>query len=713
MGVMTKEQVLKEYFGYENFRTGQEYLIKNILEGNDVIGVMPTGAGKSLCFQIPALLMEGLTIVVSPLISLMKDQVTALREVGVRAAFLNSSLSQSEYQTVLEEARSGAYKLLYVAPERLLTESFLRFSADKKISMVTVDEAHCMSQWGQDFRPSYVAIAEYIKRIKDKPVVSAFTATATEEVRADIGAILELRDPTVLVTGFNRENLSFSVSKPQKKLKTLLRFLEDRRDQVGIVYCSTRKNVEKVCGELLSKGYNATRYHAGLGDEERKENQERFIFDQVDIIVATNAFGMGIDKSNVSYVVHYNMPKNLESYYQEAGRAGRDGSPADCLLLYSGQDVRTNTFLIENGQSSDFKDYATEQMVKARDKERLKEMTFYCHTTDCLRAYILKYFGESAPNYCGNCSSCNSNFETIDITLEAKKIISCVYRVEERYGAKMIIDILRGSKNERLLRMGLDNLSTYNISTTGDKRLREIINFLVLSGYLEATTNEYPVLRIGPLAQKFLKNTEVLTMKLNREESFMEKKAPLEPIVKDLNSNLLIELKELRLSLAKKSGVPAFVVFTDSSLVDMCLKLPRTEEDFLNVSGVGQAKLLKYGQIFLEKIAIFKGDEPGEVEEPQLRVMNQNITVSLLADLLSSFLLQKGREKISAQKLNKWLMLKGMLVLEDKYKVPSELGLEHGIVRAEKIKATGERYPLAMYTPLAQEYIIGQIEEIS
>jgi ATP-dependent DNA helicase RecQ len=464
---MTTHTILKQYFGYDIFRPGQEELINDILAGKDVLGVMPTGAGKSLCFQVPALIMEGLTLIVSPLISLMKDQVNALNQSGAAAAYINSSLNEKQIHKALQNACNNLYKLIYVAPERLESYDFLDFARSANISMLTIDEAHCISQWGHDFRPSYSKIPEFIAKLQNRPVISAFTATATPHVRDDVINLLQLKEPTVLGTGFDRPNLYFEVKKPKDKFSELITFLQDKKEQSGIIYCSTRAAVEEVCDGLKQKGYNASRYHAGLSDLERHDNQDDFIYDRVQIMVATNAFGMGIDKSNVAFVLHYNMPKDMESYYQEAGRAGRDGSPADCVLLYSGQDVRTSLWLIENAREYERFDKPegeiSREQILERDRARLREMTFYCSTYDCLRGYILKYFGETPPPYCGRCENCNTNFEATDVTVDAQKILSCVVRMRERYGVNLIIDTLRGSKNERILRLGLDRLSTYGI----------------------------------------------------------------------------------------------------------------------------------------------------------------------------------------------------------------------------------------------------------
>ncbi|MFZ3131238.1 MAG: DNA helicase RecQ, partial [Desulfosporosinus sp.] len=491
---MDKQIILKKYFGHTQFRSGQSELIDSILAGKDVLSIMPTGAGKSICYQVPALMFEGITLVISPLISLMKDQVNALVQSGVRAAYLNSSLTAGQYTEVFRRALNGQYEIIYIAPERLAVDEFIRFAEQTKIAMVTIDEAHCVSQWGQDFRPDYLKIVEFIERLSYRPVVGAFTATATKEVREDIAYILRLKDPLVVATGFDRKNLYFGVQKPQNKFSALLQILKQNKEKSGIIYCSTRKTVETVCADLKRNGFPATRYHAGLSDMERNTNQDDFLYDRQPLMVATNAFGMGIDKSNVSFVVHYNMPKNLESYYQEAGRAGRDGEPAQCILLYSGQDVRTNQFLIDNSEANPDLPTEMREEVRKRDRERLKLMTFYCTTSDCLRQYILKYFGESSANYCGNCSNCNTNFETVDITVEAQKIISCVYRVAQQhrsFGKTMISDILHGSKNEKIQRFKLDALSTYGImSGIPVHRIRSILDFLLENGFLVLTDDE-------------------------------------------------------------------------------------------------------------------------------------------------------------------------------------------------------------------------------
>lgn len=600
-----KLSVLKEYFGHDSFREGQDRITDSLLGGRDVLGIMPTGAGKSICYQVPALMFDGITIVVSPLISLMKDQVSALVQSGVAAAYINSSLTHAQYLKVLQNTESGKYKIIYVAPERLCAPAFLGICRNLNISMVAVDEAHCISQWGQDFRPSYLKIPDFIDALNSRPVVGAFTATATGAVRDDIKTLLRLVSPLVVTTGFDRPNLFFSVMQPKNKSIELMKLIKERKNESGIVYCSTRKAVEEVCELLQKNGFAATRYHAGLDENERRRNQDDFVYDRATIMVATNAFGMGIDKSNVSFVIHYNMPKNMESYYQEAGRAGRDGRSADCILLYSAKDVRTNQFLINNSEPNPDLTEDEQEEVRRRDRERLKQMTFYCTTHKCLRKFILEYFGDKGPERCEKCSNCLSNHENTDITVDAQKIMSCVARTGQRYGKKVICDVLRGSKNERLISAGLSRQSTYGImADCPEKRLRDIIGHLCENGYMTAEGDEYPILRLTSKSRGVLTGSETLRMMLEipqKKKASSAKSAALSPA----DEKLLIALKELRRSLAMRQSVPAYVVFSDATLVDMCRLKPKTQEEFMEVSGVGQAKSQRYGEVFLAVIAEF------------------------------------------------------------------------------------------------------------
>lgn len=612
--------ILKQYFGYDTFREGQRPLIDSVLKGRDVLGIMPTGAGKSMCFQIPALMMEGITLVISPLISLMKDQVGALNQAGVHAAFLNSSLTMGQYVKALRLAKEGRYKIIYVAPERLETEGFLEFALSENvhISFLAVDEAHCVSQWGQDFRPSYLKIMEFLKKLSYRPVVGAYTATATEDVRDDIMDILELQNPYVMTTGFDRENLYFAVKKPVDKYKELVHYLKDREKKFsgssGIIYCLTRKNVEDICYRLRKEGFSVTRYHAGLSDEERKENQEDFIYDRRQIMVATNAFGMGIDKSDVRFVIHYNMPKNMESYYQEAGRAGRDGEPAECILYYEPMDVRTNRFFIENGEDNEELDEFTRQLVKERDIERLKQMTFYCFTSECLRHYILKYFGENSSGYCGNCLNCMTQFEEVDITNEARAIIHCMDANRMNFGVSTIIDILRGAKNQKILSKGLNQNPEYGtLSQITVARLRQIIQELMYQGYLELSGDQYPVIQTTRKSAEFQQNNRTLVMKLAKEKEQEEvsgrkqkrgsrKKAGAAAMLSEKDLELFETLRVLRREIAEEEKVPPYMIFSDKTLALMSAAHPANLEEMLRISGVGEFKLQKYGERFLQVI---------------------------------------------------------------------------------------------------------------
>ena len=601
--IADKFEVLKRYFGYSAFRSGQEKLVDSLLAGQDVLGIMPTGAGKSLCYQIPAIMMDGITLVISPLISLMKDQVNALVQQGVSAAYLNRSLNEAQYRKALANAVNGKYKIIYVAPERLESGSFLRFAMNAEISMIAVDEAHCVSQWGQDFRPSYLNIDSFISKLDRRPVTGAFTATATKEVKNDIIRLLDLKAPVEVTTGFDRPNLFFSVLRPQNKSAKLLGLIRERNGQSGIVYCSTRKKVEEVCGLLNNSGISATRYHAGLTDEERVKNQDDFVYDRKTVMVATNAFGMGIDKSDVRFVIHYNMPKNIESYYQEAGRAGRDGVDADCILLYAKADVNTCRYFIENIDDNEELSAEQKEFFRKREEERLRQMVFYCTTSACLRGYMLKYFGDRAKDCCGKCSNCLTEFETVDVTVEAQKILSCIIRTGQNYGVKMITDVLRGSSSERITRARLDRQSTFGImkdlSVAG---IKYIIEKLEEQGCIISVGAGMPILRVTEMSYPILRGNASVKI---RKARHLRSRAPKTEL-RAVGPGLCDALKAVRTQFAKKKGVPAFVIFSDATLADMCLVMPTTEKEFLSVSGVGANKLEKYGEAFLRVIREYK-----------------------------------------------------------------------------------------------------------
>ena len=606
---MTKQELLKTHFGYDTFREGQEAVIDALLAGKDVLAVMPTGAGKSICYQVPALMMKGITLVISPLISLMKDQVRSLNQAGISAAYLNSSLTQGQYFTALRYAKAGRYPIIYVAPERLTTDAFLDFARSAEISMIAVDEAHCVSQWGQDFRPSYLKIAEFVAQLPKRPVISAFTATATKEVREDIARLLDLNDPFCTTTGFDRENLYFAVKTPKDKYKEVHDYILEYPDDSGIIYCLTRKLVEEVCGKLIRDGISATRYHAGLSDEERRNNQDDFIYDRCHVMVATNAFGMGIDKSDVRYVIHYNMPKNMEGYYQEAGRAGRDGDPAECILLYGGKDVVTNQYLIERGQENQEMDVATQQLIRERDQERLRQMTFYCFTHDCLREYILKYFGEYGKSYCGNCLNCQTEFVEQDITEEAKAMMRCVQSCGQRYGVNVILDTIRGASTAKIRQYHMEENPAYgDCAKVPVHKLRQIFNYLVLRDYLALTDDGYTIVKLTGSSESLLEGEKHLMMKMPKEQELRkkEKRSRLSKAsageLGEQDETLFQRLRALRLEIAREEKIPPYMVFSDKTLIHMCILKPGNEEEMLNVTGVGRHKFEKYGKRFIDAV---------------------------------------------------------------------------------------------------------------
>lgn len=610
-------ETLKTYFGYDTFREGQEKIVEAILANRDVLAIMPTGAGKSICYQIPALMLPGITLVISPLISLMQDQVKALNDAGIHAAFINSSLTENQISKALYLAASGRYKIIYVAPERLENYEFLEFARNVEISMVTVDEAHCISQWGQDFRPSYLKIVEFIKNLPKRPIVSAFTATATEEVKNDILCTLSLADPEVVITGFDRKNLYYSVENIRRKDEFIMEYIEKHPTESGIIYCATRKNVDNLFELLFKRGVPVTRYHAGLTNETRKKNQDDFIYDRTPVIIATNAFGMGIDKSNVRYVIHYNMPQSMENYYQEAGRAGRDGENSQCILLFSLQDVMIDRMLLDNKDFSDV-DEEDEYLIRQRDIRRLQTMEGYCKTTGCLRNYILEYFGEKTSGPCDNCGNCHREYHEVDMTAEAKWVVNCVAETRGRYGLTIVLGTLMGAKRARLRELRTEQYKSYGaLSGHSEAELRTLISQMTERGYLYQTQEKYSVLKLGDITPLKDENTRVIMR--TYEEKEPDKKKKIQKAVRKRSTDALTSagydlfevLRKLRLEIAKEESMPPYIIFSDKTLIDMCVKKPSDEEEMLNVSGVGANKLKKYGQRFLEEIQKFCTERPG------------------------------------------------------------------------------------------------------
>lgn len=613
---MDAKEALKVYFGYDSYKPGQGEIIDAILAERDLLAIMPTGSGKSICYQVPAMLLPGITIVISPLISLMQDQVKALNEAGIHAGYINSSLTEGQIAKVYSRTISGGFQILYVAPERLESQEFIDFAGKIDISMVTVDEAHCISQWGQDFRPSYLKIVDFIDSLRKRPIVSAFTATATEEVKNDISCVLKLADPKIVVTGFDRENLYFDVETIKKKDDYVLEYVQKHPDDSGIIYGATRKNVDAIYELLSGAGVPAARYHAGMNHEDRKESQNDFIYDRVSVIVATNAFGMGIDKSNVRFVIHYNMPQSMENYYQEAGRAGRDGEASQCILLFSAQDIMINKFLLDHKDFTEIPDEAID-LIKQRDARRLQIMEGYCRTSGCLRNYILEYFGEKRDEPCDSCGNCHKEYTEIDMTEDAKLVINCVWETKGRYGLNIILGTLLGADRARLKELGTIKYKTYGaLKSRSESELRLLISQLILDGCLYQTADKYSVIRMGDIERLKDPNTHILIRTYKDREPEGQPKRHGRKSTDFLTKagyELFEVLRQLRLTIAREEGMPPYIIFSDKTLIDMSIKAPRDRAAMLNVSGVGEAKYEKYGERFIEAVITFMDEHCGAV----------------------------------------------------------------------------------------------------
>ena len=741
--------ILKKVFGYDSFRPGQEEIVRRLLDGQDVLAVMPTGAGKSICYQVPALLLPGITIVVSPLVSLMKDQVGALVQAGVAAAFLNNSLTDNQKALMLHRAREGWYKIIYVAPERLEMPGFQRFAQEKLISMVTVDEAHCISQWGQDFRPSYLRIKAFVDSLPSRPVVGAFTATATARVRDDIRSHLDLHQPYEVTTGFDRPNLYFETRRalPSQKPKELLDLVLREGDNAGIVYCSTTKQVDETARLLQSRGIRAAAYHAKLDAEVRRKNQDDFLYDRVQIMVATNAFGMGIDKSNVRFVLHYNMPQSMENYYQEAGRAGRDGLPSQCVLLFSAQDVVISKFLLDRKDFSESDDEDAE-LLRQRDLQRLQTMERYCKTTACLRNYILEYFGEHPAAPCGNCGSCNNVYEQADLTAAAKWMINCVAETRGRFGKAIVFGTLQGANRARLKEIGATNYKSYGqLKDLPRDILDRLLAQLLEDGYLVQTDNQYAVLRMGDITPLKQPGAQVLVKLPPRQEPERVQRPKKRSVMDALTKaglELYQQLRTLRFEIAQREGLPPYVVFGDKSLADMCLRAPATVEGMIGIYGMGERKYEKYADQFFAVIDAYRADHPDAVlsldapdpepapETPAKTakpgskatkaafcLTEERAAAFAYQDALSPAEMKEALAAVAApdmkaptiKDMEGWLLDERLIAMEKLptkgfYYVPTPAGVDAGLRSEDRVSARGTPYSVLQFTPPAQKLIV-------
>lgn len=628
-------EILKKYYGYHSFRGQQEEIIAEVLNGNDVLTIMPTGGGKSICYQIPSIILDGITVVISPLISLMKDQVDNINNLGIKSAYINSSLNEEEIRKILKDVANKEIKILYIAPERLESFEFLSLITTIDISQVAIDEAHCVSQWGHDFRSSYRRIGRFISLLVKRPIITAFTATATEEVREDIIKLLELNNPKVFISGFDRENLKIVIEKGVNKKYYLLDYLDKNRELAGVIYCATRKEVDQLFELLIQKGLKVARYHAGLDDEERSKAQEDFIYDRANVIIATNAFGMGIDKPNVRYVIHYNMPKNIEGYYQEIGRAGRDGEASECIMLFSPSDVQTQRYIIDIGSNDGVR--------KENELSKLQTMINLVYTQQCYRKYILNYFGEVYEKECGNCSNCEAEGELVNKTIDAQKVISCAYRMGQRYGVGMIVDVLRGSKNKKLVDLGLDKLTTYGIMKEYSKDgLNEFINTLIAYEYLDYK-GEYPVVTLNNSSVAIVKNNKEVWLRQHAAKEIVFEKNDLFNILRALRSEIAIDEK-----------VPPYIIFGDNTLKELSSRMPINEEQFLDISGVGQSKLMKYGDKFINKIMEYIEENNIDTKwqfSSKERVVQNNANASKKSYLQTIDLLRENNDLVNTAKI--------------------------------------------------------------